>query len=71
MKNRKDLEAKLFKAARDHDKVCSGLYDKRAAQVGSASGGSEEPVSSGGIPEFWLNAMQVLASCATPPPHCD
>lgn len=39
--------------------VCKPLYDKRAETIGSALADDES--GSGGIPNFWLDAMQVTS----------
>ena len=57
-KNMNELEAKLAKAARDHDKLCSSLYEKRSAILKSSDG--DGPA---GIPDFWLGVLQAICSC--------
>ncbi len=48
-----ELEAKMAKAARDYDKLCSGIYDKRSAILKSSD------AEGSGIPDFWLGVLQV------------
>ena len=55
MKNVADLETKLAKAARDYDKLCSSLYEKRTAVLKSSDGDGPP-----GIPDFWLGVLQVV-----------
>lgn len=40
--------------------MCKDLFDKRANFIGSAIG--EDDSGSGGIPNFWIEAMQVRLS---------
>ena len=54
-----ELESKLAKAARDYDKLCSGLYDKRTAILKSADG--DGPAV---IPDFWLGVLQAMCDHA-------
>ncbi len=55
VKNVSELESKLAKAARDHDKLCSSLYEKRTAVLKSSDGDGPP-----GIPDFWLGVLQAI-----------